>query len=125
MAYETLTDPQKRKMYDSAGEKGLQGGAQSAGFNDIFDLFGMGGRRGGDAGPQTKKVKPMGVKLEVTLEDLYNGKEASVEVERMRICIKCNGVGGTDPKAVQSCKTCKGRGMRTVMMQLGPGMYSQ
>lgn len=43
----------------------------------------------------------------------------------MRICAKCNGVGGSDPKAVQSCKACKGRGMRTVMMQLGPGMYSQ
>lgn len=43
----------------------------------------------------------------------------------MRLCSKCNGVGGSDPKAVQTCKACKGRGMRTVMMQLGPGMYSQ
>jgi DnaJ family protein A protein 2 len=103
----------------------MQSGAQSSGFGDIFDLFGMGGRRGGDAGPQTKKVKPTGVKLEVTLEDLYNANETTVDVERMRICTKCNGVGGSDPKAVQSCKTCKGRGMRTVMMQLGPGMYSQ
>jgi DnaJ-class molecular chaperone len=42
----------------------------------------------------------MGVKLEVTLEDLYNGKETTVEVERHRICAKCNGVGGSDPKAV-------------------------
>jgi len=65
------------------------------------------------------------VKLEVTLEDIYNGKQTEVEVERMRICAKCNGVGGSDPKAVQACKACKGRGMRTVMMQLGPGMYSQ
>jgi DnaJ-class molecular chaperone len=40
------------------------------------------------------------VKLEVSLEDLYNGKIAEVEVERMRICTKCNGVGGSDPKAV-------------------------
>jgi DnaJ-class molecular chaperone len=64
-------------------------------------MFGMGGRGGGGGGgPQTKKVKPMGVKLEVTLEDLYNGKETTVEVERHRICAKCNGVGGSDPKAV-------------------------
>ena len=61
----------------------------------------MGGRRGGgDGAPQAKKVKPTGVKLQVTLEDLYNGKEATVEVERMRICAKCNGVGGSDAKAV-------------------------
>lgn len=120
-----LSDPEKRKTYDKFGEEGLQGGAQSAGFNDIFDLFGMGGGRRQEEGSQQKKVKPTAVKLEVSLEDLYNGKVAEVEVERMRICSKCNGVGGSDPTAVQTCKACKGRGMRTVMMQLGPGMYSQ
>jgi DnaJ family protein A protein 2 len=61
----------------------------------------------------------------VTLEDLYNGKETEVPIERHRICGKCNGVGGTDPNAVQTCKGCKGKGMRVMMMQLGPGMYSQ
>lgn len=61
----------------------------------------------------------------MTLEDLYNGKEAQVKLDRHRICSKCNGIGGTDEKAVQTCKGCKGKGMRTVMMQLGPGMYSQ
>lgn len=83
----------------------------------------MGGRR--EAGNQQKKVKPTAVQVDVTLEDIYNGKVADVTVERHRICSKCNGVGGTDPNAVQTCKGCKGRGMRTVMMQLGPGMYSQ
>lgn len=61
----------------------------------------------------------------MTLEDIYNGKEAEVTIQRHRICNKCNGVGGSDPNAVQTCKSCKGKGMRTVMMQLGPGMYSQ
>lgn len=61
----------------------------------------------------------------MTLEDLFNGKEIVFEVERHRICSKCKGVGGSDAKAVQTCSGCKGRGMRTVMMQLGPGMYSQ
>jgi DnaJ-class molecular chaperone len=36
----------------------------------------------------------------VTLEDLYNGKEFDFEVERHRICKKCNGIGGTDASAV-------------------------
>lgn len=48
-----------------------------------------------------------------------------INVERHRICSSCKGVGGSDPNAVQTCKGCKGKGMRTVMMQLGPGMYSQ
>jgi DnaJ-class molecular chaperone len=82
-----------------------------------------GGKRGG--GEQKRRVKPLGKILEVTLEDLFNGKEEEFEVERQRICVKCNGLGGTDAKAVVTCKGCKGKGMRTVMMQLGPGMYSQ
>lgn len=65
------------------------------------------------------------MQVEVSLEDLYTGKELEVTIERHRICSKCKGVGGTDATAVATCKGCKGKGMRTVMMQLGPGMYSQ
>jgi len=82
-----------------------------------------GGRRQESSGP--KKVKPQVRVTEVTLEDLYNGKELEFEVDRQRICSKCNGVGGTDPSAVVTCTGCKGKGMRTVLMQLGPGMYTQ
>jgi DnaJ-class molecular chaperone len=69
-------------------------------------------------------VKPTVHNVEVSLDDLYNGKELTFNIERHRICAKCNGVGGTDATAVQACKGCKGKGMRTVMIQLGPGMYS-
>ena len=93
-------------------------------MGDIFDLFGMGGGRRGGA-EQKKQVKPIGQVVEVNLEDIYNGKELEVKVDRHRICSKCNGVGGSDPSAVKTCNGCKGRGVRTVMMQLGPGMYSQ
>ncbi len=69
-------------------------------------------------------MKPIGQVVEVTLEDIYNGKELEVTIDRQRICAKCNGVGGSDPSAVKTCTGCRGKGMRTVMMQLGPGMYS-
>ena len=42
----------------------------------------------------------MGKVVEVTLEDLFNGKEIEFEIERHRICSKCKGVGGSDSKAV-------------------------
>ncbi len=123
VAYEVLMDAKKRDLYDKYGEEGLRDGPQASGFSDIFDMFGMGGGRGGGQ-ERKKQVKPLGKILEVTLEDLYNGKEFEFELERQRLCSKCNGVGGTDAKAVVTCSGCKGKGMRTVMMQLGPGMYS-
>lgn len=62
--------------------------------------------------------------VKATLADLYNGKTSKVVVNRDRICVKCNGLGGK-AGAVATCGGCKGRGMRTVMQMLGPGMYSQ
>lgn len=43
-------------------------------------------------------------------------------MNRERVCVDCNGKGGD---GVESCKDCQGRGMRTTMTMLGPGMYSQ
>lgn len=85
-------------------------------------MFG-GGRGGGQrAKPQ---VKPIVKQIEVTLEEIYNGKEFQFAVDRQRLCGKCKGVGGTDASAVRTCDSCRGKGIKTVMMQLGPGMYTQ
>jgi len=67
----------------------------------------------------------MARKIDATLADIYNGKTFDIDVDRQRICSACNGLGGTDETAVVTCTACKGRGMRTVMRQMGPGMYSQ
>lgn len=93
-------------------------------MSDIFEMFGMGGGGGRQKQSGPKKGKPVGHQVKATLKDLYLGKTTKIAVNRDRICSKCEGKGGK-AGAVSTCSGCKGRGMRTVMMQLGPGMYSQ
>jgi DnaJ-class molecular chaperone len=64
-------------------------------------------------------------KIDVSLEEMYNGGDFSIEVDRQCLCEGCNGVGGSDPSAVRECGTCDGEGVQMVMQQLGPGMYTQ
>ena len=124
-AYEVLSDREKRELYDKYGEDGIkEGGAHAGGMDDLLSqMFGGGGGRGrGPTGP--KKGKPVMHPLKCTLEEIYNGKQTKIAVNRERICQPCGGLGGKEG-AVQKCTPCRGRGIVTKMTQLGPGMYSQ
>ena len=124
-AYEILYDKDKREIYDRHGMDGIEKGA-GAGGGDMSDIFSMFTGGGGHPGQKKKaRVKPMAKRIDCTLADVYNGKSFDIDLDRQRICSACNGVGGTDASAVVTCTACKGRGMRTVMRQMGPGMYSQ
>jgi len=118
-----LFDKEKREVYDKYGMEGLEKGAGGMGGSP-FDMF-MGGGMG-RGGPKRKaKVKPIARQVEVTLADVYNGKTLLLNVERQRICVACNGIGGTDASAVVKCAGCKGTGIKTILRQMGPGMYTQ
>lgn len=60
--------------------------------------------------------------MQVSLEEIFLGKTKKLSVERYRICADCNGTGG---QGATKCGDCKGRGMVTRVVQLGPGMLTQ
>jgi DnaJ-class molecular chaperone len=60
--------------------------------------------------------------LQVSLEDVYEGKMVNLPHTRKRCCVECDGKGG---KNANTCGTCKGRKMVQKLIMLGPGMYSQ
>ena len=85
------------------------------GGSSFGGMFGGGGMR--DMGP--KKARTISHVHKVSLEDIYKGKVSKLALQKSVICPKCNGLGGKEG-AVKKCPGCDGRGMKTMMRQMGP-----
>lgn len=120
-AYETLSDPEKRRLYDQYGEEGVQNGG-GPNPDDMFSMFFGGGGRRGPTGPRRGEdlVHP----LRVSMEDLYNGKTCRLAINRDKICEACEGRGGAEG-CERECRDCDGNGVRIELRQIGPGMIQQ
>ncbi|EGT35272.1 hypothetical protein CAEBREN_28504 [Caenorhabditis brenneri] len=146
-AYEVLSDPNKRRVYDARGLEGVQGGGAGGGagfpgglFSHFFGgggeddeddddmgghpfggLFGGGFNRGG---PRRRKFQDTIHPLNVTLEELYLGKTAKLKLTKKALCKTCEGSGGKKGEKYK-CDGCRGRGVKTIVQQIGPGMLQQ
>lgn len=125
-AYEVLSNPEKREIYDHGGEtaikQGHSGGMDSSPM-DIFDMF-FGGGRQRERGP--KKGKDMVYQIGVTLEELYNGTTRKLAISRKVVCDKCEGRGTKSPTiGPQKCPGCKGAGIRIRVEQIGPSIVQR
>lgn len=125
-AYEILSDPKKRQTYDKYGLKGMQEGAQDGYFggDDLFSHFFGGGLFGGGGARMRQRGEDTVHPLKVTLEDLYNGKTVKLQLTKNVICPTCEGRGGK-AGAVQTCRTCRGSGLKVTFQRLAPGVSQQ
>lgn len=124
-AYEVLSDPEKRQIYDEGGESAIKkGGADSGGFGnpmDFFEKFFGTGFGGGGGRRRERRGKDVVHQMSVQLEELYNGATRKLALQKNVICDKCEGRGGKKG-AIEQCQQCRGNGVETRVHQLGPGL---
>ncbi|MBK8451997.1 MAG: molecular chaperone DnaJ [Thiofilum sp.] len=125
-AYEILSDPNKRAVYDQYGHAGLNssasgGRSSGGGFGDIFDdmfgdIFG-GGRRSGN---RAYRGSDLQYNLELTLEEAVFGTSVDIRIPSLQNCDSCNGTGAKKGTHPQTCPTCHGQGQ----IRLQQGFFS-
>ena len=137
-AYENLSDPQKRRMYDQFGTTDPQGFGGAGGpfggqggyysysssdfgdFGDLGDIFssffggGFGGRNSStrrQSGP--RKGADLNLGLEITFEQAFLGVEKEVMITRNDTCHTCHGTGAKPGTSKTTCTICNGTGQVT------------
>ncbi|CAA0841347.1 Chaperone protein dnaJ 2 [Striga hermonthica] len=129
-AYEVLSDPEKREIYDQYGEDALKEGMGGGGGHDPFDIFSSFfgsspfGAGGSSRGRRQRRGEDVVHPLKVSLEDLYLGTTKKLSLSRNVICSKCSGKGSKSGASMK-CSGCQGTGMKVTIRQLGPGMIQQ
>jgi len=132
-AYEILSNPEKKQRYDQYGHAGVGGAGGGGGyggggmnmedifsqFGDIFgsgggspfdSFFGGGGQSRGGGGRRVAKGTNLRIKVKLTLEEIANGAEKKIKVNKQITCKTCDGTGAKDKSSVSTCKTCGGSG---------------
>lgn len=112
-AYEVLSDPEKRQMYDLGGDPFHAGGGGGFGasfdFGDIMDAFFGGGQSRGPR-PRVRRGQDALIRLQVDLAEAIFGAEREIQVDTAVVCTACEGAGTAPDTQVATCPMCKGRG---------------
>ena len=139
LAYETLSDDQKRAEYDQfgsagpnmggfGGSGGFSGGFQQGnvnfdGFEDIFSsFFGGAGARQHSRSSRNRQGADLEVEVEIPFEDALKGTTKKFKSSHYKRCEKCHGVGG---EGMKTCEKCHGSGRISQQMRTPFGVIQQ
>jgi molecular chaperone DnaJ len=114
-AYEILSDPQRRRQYDTFGAEGGPGGSPFGEVQDIFDFFFGAGGRGTTARRPTRRSRArrgedLFVSIGLAFREAAFGLQRELEVHRLHVCDRCLGNGAQPGTAPSPCRACGGAG---------------
>ncbi|MDO5720958.1 MAG: molecular chaperone DnaJ [Actinomycetaceae bacterium] len=105
VAYETLSNPEKRRAYD-LGDSGAGFGA----FSDIFETFFSAAGAGAGPVPRGRRGQDSLTVLEVELNTIVFGSEEEIPFDTAITCPTCEGSCCKPGTAPRTCDACQGAG---------------
>lgn len=133
LAYEVLSDPDKRQQYDAYGTTNGRSAEGMGGFssiNDIFEMFFGGGGFGGFGGAtQTRRRnyrrgEDVHKAIHLQLKECLEPKEVEIQLERREPCAACRGGKAEPGSTTPSCPTCNGTGVVNRMQDMFLGFMT-
>jgi molecular chaperone DnaJ len=115
-AYEVLSNPERRELYDRLGHAGLRSGGYTPGhfdfgsLSDIFAAFFGDDLFAGATGQRRGRGADLGAEVEIALVEAASGATRQVTLEVAAPCDRCEGSGAEPGASVTSCGLCGGLG---------------
>jgi molecular chaperone DnaJ len=114
-AYEVLSDPSKRQMYDLGGDPlSANGGAAGfggfGGLGDIMDAFFGGAATHRGPRSRVRQGNDALIHVEIDLADAVFGATREITIDTAVVCSTCTGAGTAPGTHPDTCEVCKGRG---------------
>lgn len=127
-AYEVLSSPETRQMYDRYGHEGLSQRAGATNFNDfgsfqdLFDAVFGGGDMFGRSGQSSGQGEDLGIQVSISFVESAVGVDRDLAFDGIDVCGACSGQGHPAGTPVDPCVTCAGQGQ---VRQVSRGPFGQ